>query len=293
VQAAGHAVEVLLCLGACKVAPPAAMALLSTLAKLLAMAHAPGSSLCAELRVRRVRARRPQRPTAARRVHANKIPCVSAGGACRGGAWKDARQLRLYERMAPVSLNPGQNLSCGGRQEALGVACVAWASGLLRSDARLRSIGLALPAELLPYAAAQLLPVLLLLPERVRALDLPRHLPLSGTTRVSDFLADLLVSGFSLSMCFLPGMGRGPSVKDLLCAAECLRPARGARRPRGVQGARARMRGPGALCRRGAAQAGRLSLEPAMCALMCLTEQRLLDGRGVEIWINSRWEVLG
>ena len=65
--------EVLLCLGACEVVPPAAWALLSTLAKLFAMAHAPGSALCAELQVRCIGGRR---PTAARCVRAKDPVCV-------------------------------------------------------------------------------------------------------------------------------------------------------------------------------------------------------------------------
>jgi hypothetical protein len=103
--------------------------------------------------------------------------------------------------MAPVSFKPGQNLSCSGQQEALGAACIGWASGLLRSAAHLRGLGYALPAELTPYAAAQLLPVLLLPPERVRALDVPRHLPLGGINAVPDFLSDVLVSGALFSRC--------------------------------------------------------------------------------------------
>ncbi len=189
----GHAVEVLLCLGACKAAPPAARALLSTLAKLFAMAHAPGSALCAELRVRRVRARRPWRPAGACSAHANKS-CV-----CQ-------LVVPVAEKPGHVQICPAcasvwyllakawaENLPCSGRQGALGAACIAWGSGLLRSGAGLRAIGLALPAELLPYAAAQLLPVLLLPPKRLLALDVPRQ-PLGGTIRVSDVLSDLLVS---------------------------------------------------------------------------------------------------
>jgi len=42
----------------------------------------------------------------------------------------------------------------------------------------------ALPAELLPYAAAQLLPLLLLSPERVRTMDLTDLGVLSGTNGV-------------------------------------------------------------------------------------------------------------
>jgi len=59
----------------------------------------------------------------------------------------------------------------------------------LSSGASTRAAGRALPAELLPYAAAQLLPLWLLPPERVRALELP-HL----MWQVSDFLSAVLVS---------------------------------------------------------------------------------------------------
>ncbi len=58
--------------------------------------------------------------------------------------------------------------------------------------------GLALPAELLPYAAAQLLPLLFLPPERVRALDPARLAPLVAADlvaadQVSDFLSRAVV----------------------------------------------------------------------------------------------------
>jgi len=43
----------------------------------------------------------------------------------------------------------------------------------------------------------------------VRALELPRHLPLGGTTRVSDFLSDLLVSRDCILYALLAGVGRG------------------------------------------------------------------------------------
>ena len=57
-----------------------------------------------------------------------------------------------------------------------------------------RAAGRALPAELLPYAAAQLLPLWLLPPERVRALDLPQHNLLFSAGQVSDFLSAVVVS---------------------------------------------------------------------------------------------------
>jgi hypothetical protein len=51
----------------------------------------------------------------------------------------------------------------------------------------------ALPAELLPCAAAQLLPLLLLPPERVRALSLQRPSRRGGDDRLSVFLSGVLV----------------------------------------------------------------------------------------------------
>jgi len=53
--------------------------------------------------------------------------------------------------------------------------------------------GDALPAELLPCAAALLLPLLLLPPERVRALDLQRPSRRGGDDRLSVFLSGVLV----------------------------------------------------------------------------------------------------
>ncbi len=64
---------------------------------------------------------------------------------------------------------------------------------LLQPDARLRGFGNALPAELLPYAAAQLLPALLLPPERVRALDLAHLAPSLAAIEVSHFLSGTVV----------------------------------------------------------------------------------------------------
>ncbi len=51
-----------------------------------------------------------------------------------------------------------------------------------------------LPAELLSYAAAQLLPVWLLTPGRVRGLDLPQRNRRVRTDEVSDFMSAVLVS---------------------------------------------------------------------------------------------------
>ncbi len=68
----------------------------------------------------------------------------------------------------------------------------------------------ALPAELLPCAAAQLLPLLLLPPERVRALDLQCPSRRGGDDRLSVFLSGVLVRARP------PPPRRRPAV---LCAA--------------------------------------------------------------------------
>jgi len=60
---------------------------------------------------------------------------------------------------------PPANSCVAARQEAL----IGWVPELLCSTAPQRAAGRFLPAELLPYAAAQLLPVLLLPPELARA----------------------------------------------------------------------------------------------------------------------------
>ena len=73
-------------------------------------------------------------------------------------------------------------------------ALVHWAPYLLASSKELRADGLALPAELLPYAAAQLLPLLLLPPEqRLCALDLHHNDRRAGTVPESFFLMRVLV----------------------------------------------------------------------------------------------------
>ena len=91
--------------------------------------------------------------------------------------------------MSALCDRPPANSCVAARQEAL----IGWVPELLCSTAPQRAAGRFLPAELLPYAAAQLLPVLLLPPKRLLALDVPRQ-PLGGTIRVSDVLSDLLVS---------------------------------------------------------------------------------------------------
>jgi hypothetical protein len=76
------------------------------------------------------------------------------------------------------------------RQDALAAPVADQSS----SDASARATGHALPAELLPYAAAQLLPLWVLPPERVRALDLPQRNWRVPERQVSDFLSAVLVS---------------------------------------------------------------------------------------------------
>jgi len=158
-QAVKHAVELLLAAGAGAAAPPAARPLLATLASLLATARAPGAAPA-----RRV-------PGAPRR------PLQPCGGR---GARRAARRARRA-RSCPQRC-------ARGRQ---GMFC-AYGPDLLSRGAELRAAGNAVPTEPLPYAAAQLLPLLLPPPESVRALDLP--LPCAGgTDGESDFFSRMLV----------------------------------------------------------------------------------------------------
>jgi hypothetical protein len=264
-QAVGHAVEVLLCLGACKIAPPAARALLSTLAKLFAMAHAPGSALCAELRVRRIGVRQPRRPSTARRVHANKPVCVRLW--CL--TWRSRNAFRtpcLFEQTVPESLKPGEKpnirRAAGGarrRVHRLGSGPAVFGCGPPRGW--LCAAGRAGTIRCRP-AAARPAPV-----ARARA-RAGAAAPLAARRHHPRVRFPIRPAGEQrlYSLCASCWRGARPGVNGLLCAAGRLRPARSARRPQGVQGARAGMRGPGAVCCRGAAQAGRWSLEPATCA---------------------------
>ena len=61
------------------------------------------------------------------------------------------------------------------------------------TDEIARAAAHALTADLLPYAAVQLLPLWLAPPERVRALDLPQR-NRRVRTEASDFLSAMLVS---------------------------------------------------------------------------------------------------
>jgi len=161
----GHAVEVLVSVRITEGAPPAAKALLATLAKLLASACAPGSALHEGLQVRHACCRRACRP-------------------CQ-------RAARTHGMPSRVSSVPACDPLRGGRQDAL----MIWAPDLLRWGVTARAAGRALPAALLPYAAAQLLPLLLLPPERVRTLSAPRspRYRVCVTDWVSVYLSKVVV----------------------------------------------------------------------------------------------------
>ena len=87
VQALGHAVEVLLAVGSCtavgsgQAVPRAAKALLATLAKLLAAAHAPGSALREWPRVSRADPQRPWQPV--QRAQCMRNVCVERVSSAR------------------------------------------------------------------------------------------------------------------------------------------------------------------------------------------------------------------
>jgi len=110
-----------------------ALALLATLAKLLAPAHVPGAAVRAGLSVRR-----------SHTMHTSR-----------------ASHMPRASMRAPES-----DLLPGVRQDAL----MASVPDLICPTPRTQAAGRVLPAALLPYAVAQLLPLLLLPPERVRAL---------------------------------------------------------------------------------------------------------------------------
>ena len=135
-----------------------------------------------------------------------------------------------------------------------------------------------LPAGLRPCAAAHLLPQLLLPPERVRALEPPSHSPASSDDRVADFLCEVVVRAApARRRCgrrLLYGLPWAARTDSLCGRAGPLRPARGGRQPRRVQGARAGVRGRGALCRAGAAHAGRPPCAPPWVVPMLLRAAR-------------------
>jgi len=132
-QAAAVAADMLLAVGSCESLLPAAKALLATLAKLLAPAHVPGAAVRAGLSVRR-----------SHTMHTSR-----------------ASHMPRASMRAPES-----DLLPGVRQDAL----MASVPDLICPTPRTQAAGRVLPAALLPYAVAQLLPLLLLPPERVRAL---------------------------------------------------------------------------------------------------------------------------
>ena len=138
---------------------------------------------------------------------------------------------------------------------------------LLNPSALLRPSGDALPAELQPYAAAQLLPLLLLSPERVRAMDVSGLEVVVGTDLVSVILRDRVVRPQPPALrpfeaaAALRATPRSDARARACRDAGRNQRARGRRQPRGVQSGRAGVPGPGALCRGGADRAGR-----ALCA---------------------------
>jgi len=131
----------------------------------------------------------------------------------------------------------------GVRQEAL----TAYAPRLLRPAAGMGAAGCALPAELLPCAAAQLLPLLLLPPERVPRAGAPARVQPARLRRQS---VGLPFGGGGERAAPNPVTGRpvrsrrccwDPVPTCLWGCAGRLRPARGARRLRRVPGGRARV----------------------------------------------------
>ncbi len=162
--------------GSAEAAAPAARALLSTLAKLLARADEPGFALGSGLRVRRAGACSTPAAAPQRRIAAHAF----------GGRAVMRASARLP--VTPVA---------AGWQDAL----YGWAPSLLRlatieNAVSPRTLGQTLPEALLPHAAAQLLPLLLLPPERVRGLDLPHLVPAPHSAygnHASIFLANMLV----------------------------------------------------------------------------------------------------
>jgi len=180
-------------------------------------------------------------------------------GACAIAAAVAPNELRACGVAGRASSRaPMTRRIMGVRQEGL----IHGAPRLLRPAAGMGAAGCALPAELLPCAAALLLPLLLLPPERVRALELQRVCSPPGCAdEVSVFLSEVVVSARHVPVTGRPVRSRrccrDPALTCLCGRAGRLRPARGARRLRRVPGGRARVRRPGALHRGGAAHAGR------------------------------------
>jgi len=197
----GHAVDVLLSMGfmaagSAEAAAPAARALLSTLAKLLARADEPGFALGSGLRVR-------------------------CAGACSTPAAAPQRRVIAHalggHAIMRASARPPMTSAAAGRQDAL----YSWTPNLLRlatieNAVSPLTLGQTLPEALLPYAAAQLLPLLLLPPERVRALDLPHLVPAAHSAygnHASIFLANMVVSA--------PQLAARPLMQRLSHARRC------------------------------------------------------------------------
>ncbi len=127
----------------------------------------------------------------ARLRHARRAVGAPSGACAIAAAVAPDEQRACGVAGRASSRAPVTRRMMGGPQEAL----IVWAPRLLRPAAGMGAAGCALPAELLPSAAAQLLPLLLLPPERVRALELPReYSPPGRADKVSVFLAEVVVS---------------------------------------------------------------------------------------------------
>jgi len=165
-------------------------------------------------------------------------------GACAIAAAVAPNELRACGVAGRASSRaPMTRRIMGVRQEGL----IHGAPRLLRPAAGMGAAACALPAELLPCAAALLL-------QRVCS-------PPGCADEVSVFLSEVVVSARHVPVTGRPVRSRrccrDPALTCLCGRAGRLRPARGARRLRRVPGGRARVRRPGALHRGGAAHAGR------------------------------------
>jgi len=245
-QAVGHATEVLVTVRFTEGVPPAAKGLLASLVKLLASARAPGAGLRGGLQVSCARRRRVAAPA--------------------------GRRVRAWQAVSGEYCARARDVQRGGRQDAL----IFYTTDMLHADTTLRAGVCGLPVELLPHALGQLLPLLLLPPERVRALSAPwapQYRPTVLTDWVSIYLSTVMVRPR------LPASGRSCDRAPMHCrtgmglarGGRCaragqMRPARLGHSPRGVQGAGAGAPGRGALFRRGAVQDGRVRAVLCMCA---------------------------
>ncbi len=158
----------LLAVGPCEGQQLAAKALLATLAKLLATAHAQRVALRVGLLVSRSS---PCSPT---------LPALRPGHAC----------LTCVKHLMRKGASACAHRLHWTRQDALmdSVPLLLWPKPLTPTAGRI------LPAALLPHAVAHLLPLLLLPPERVRALDAAQAQRVNDSDdRALDILAASIV----------------------------------------------------------------------------------------------------